>query len=249
MKNFSKNLNINSFFKTNNKFSFNKFQKKNLETLGTHYYQGGSMGNQTGIKVCIFGANSGIGPDIASKLSITGTYVNCVHRNAIDTEIPWGEIKLFKNSNPYYHNTNFAANFSVINDKLYKLRAWSDVGQRFFTYCPDLTNDWEIENAIKDCDIIINCIGNNPVIRNMEDFEEANVIIPRKIAKICARLKNDPVKRLIHFSANGVDPDSHSKTLKTKWLGEMEVREHFPEATIIRPTEILHSKPIRNFMG
>jgi dTDP-4-dehydrorhamnose reductase len=83
----------------------------------------------------------------------------------------------------------------------------------------------------------------------MEDFEEANIIIPRKIAKICARLKNDPVKRLIHFSANGVDPDSHSKMLKTKWLGEMEVKEHFPEATIIRPTEILHSKPIRNFIG
>ena len=33
-----------------------------------------------------------------------------------------------------------------------------------------------------------------------------------------------------------MDPDSPSQTLKTKWYGEQEVREAFPNATIIRPS-------------
>jgi len=225
------------------------FSNKRIQTLQTHFFGGGVPSQNSGIRVCIFGANSGIAPVIGAKLLDCGTFTNMVHRHILDVEIPWHEKRLNKKSNPYRGNPLTAANYNYTNDSLYNLRSHGDVGLRYFTYAPDVTNEWEVENAIKDCDVIINCIGNNPVLRHMEDFEEANIIIPRVIAKVCARLKNNPVKRLIHFSANGVDPDSYNKGLRTKWIGEQEVREIFPEATIIRPTEILHSKMTNSFMG
>ena len=46
---------------------------------------------------------------------------------------------------------------------------------RYHRYVESKNRLTEIENAIKDCDVIINCVGNNPVIRNEEDYEEANV--------------------------------------------------------------------------
>ena len=54
------------------------------------------------------------------------------------------------------------------------------------------------------------------------------------IAKACAA--NPNVKRLIHISAAGADPNSHSVRLRTKWIGEQEVKEIFPNVTILRPT-------------
>lgn len=239
-----------------NEFSFlserNSFVtsfSKGFKTQQLHYYTGGDITSNSGIKVCIFGGNSGMGPEIGARFMKLGTPVNFVHRHILEPEIPWSEIKLLKQSNPYHSNTNFVANSNFIDDGLYRTRVYGDVGYRYYTYAPDLTNDWEIENAIKDCDVVINCIGNNPVIRHMEDFEEANIIIPRKIAKMCAALKNNNVKRLIHFSANGVDPDSFSKSFRTKWIGEKEVLDIFPDATIIRPTEIMHRKPWNTFIG
>ena len=68
------------------------------------------------------------------------------------------------------------------------------MGSRHFQYVADLTNPYDIELAVKDCDVVINLIGNKKVIRNDEDYEEANIWIPREIAKICAK-KENKVKR------------------------------------------------------
>lgn len=54
------------------------------------------------------------------------------------------------------------------------------------------------------------------------------------IAKTAA--ENPHVKRLIHISAAGADPNSQSMRLRTKWIGEQEVKEIFPDVTILRPT-------------
>lgn len=54
------------------------------------------------------------------------------------------------------------------------------------------------------------------------------------IAKTAA--ENPNVKRLIHISAAGADPNSQSMRLRTKWIGEQEVKEIFPDVTILRPT-------------
>jgi len=66
------------------------------------------------------------------------------------------------------------------------------------------------------------------------EFEEANIHVPMAIAK--AAKENPNVKRFIHISAAGADPNSQSMRLRTKWIGEQEVREIYPDATILRPT-------------
>lgn len=114
----------------------------------------------------------------------------------------------------------------------------------------DLTNHFDIENGINDSDIVINCIGEKSLVKSDEDYEEPNIIVPREIAKVCARLKREgKVKRLIHFSAAGASPDAVSRRLRTKWQGEQEVLKYFPEATIVRPTTIITNGNANNFIN
>jgi NADH dehydrogenase (ubiquinone) 1 alpha subcomplex subunit 9 len=64
--------------------------------------------------------------------------------------------------------------------------------------------------------------------------------VPVAIAKAAAA--NPNVKRLIHVSAAGADPNSQSMRLRTKWIGEQEVKEAFPNVTIIRPTYMMDNQ-------
>ena len=77
-----------------------------------------------------------------------------------------------------------------------------------------------------------------------KDFEDSNIRVPMAIAKAAKQSKN--VKRFIYISAAGADPNSHSRRLRTKWLGEQEVKDIFPDVTILRPTymfNLLHLNP------
>lgn len=228
---------------SNNKFKYSS----NLKEL--HYYSNGYQESESGIKVCIFGGNSAVATTLAKDLLINGTPVNFVHRNVFDVEIPFTHHRLIKKSNPFNRNTSHFTDYNFTDESLKNIRPFGKIGMKSFTHVPDYLNDWDIECAIKTSDVIINCVGSGAVIRHDSDFEEANVIIPRKIAKACAKFKNDPVKRFIHFSANGANPDSVSRMLKTKYIGELEVKDHFPEATILRPTEILSHKINHTFIG
>ena len=71
------------------------------------------------------------------------------------------------------------------------------------------------------------------------EFEESNIRIPMAIARSAA--KNPHVKRLIHISAAGADPNSSSMRLRTKWVGEQEVKAIYPDVTILRPTLMLNN--------
>ena len=245
----TKNFNLNSFtLKPNSIFNtqINSFSSlhKNL-----HVYMNGRQETESGMKVTIFGGNSAVGTILAREFLMRGTPVNFVHRNVFDIEIPFTHNRLLKKSNPFNANMNSFTDYNFTDDALKQTRPYGKVGMKSFTHLPDYLNDWEIENAIRGSNVVINCVGSSPIIRHDSDYEAANVLIPRKIAKVCAKLKNDPVKRFIHFSANGANPDSVSRMLKTKYLGELEVREHFPEATILRPTEILNHRIYNTFLG
>lgn len=50
-----------------------------------------------------------------------------------------------------------------------------------------------------------------------QDFEKVNVHLPRRIAKISKKMG---IKKLIHFSNIGADPNSESFDLRTKYEGE-----------------------------
>lgn len=94
---------------------------------------------------------------------------------------------------------------------------------------------------MKFSNVVVNCIGkhyetkhvvptrreNGKLSRINFDFEEVNVTIPRKLAKLAKQLG---VKTFIHMSALSADLESQSVWSQTKARGEIAVREEFPEA-------------------
>jgi len=86
---------------------------------------------------------------------------------------------------------------------------------------------------MKDSNVVISTIGASFVLDKEQDYDESNIFVPRNIAQCVA---NTPgVKRFIYISHAGADPNSPSQNLRTKWIGEQEVKKAFPDVTIIRP--------------
>lgn len=93
-----------------------------------------------------------------------------------------------------------------------------------------------IDRLIANNNVVISLVGANQYLKDDDLIYEGNVTIPKRIAEACAR--SSDVVRFIHFSAAGADPSSISSRLRTKWIGEQEVKAACPEATVIRPTTI-----------
>jgi uncharacterized protein YbjT (DUF2867 family) len=106
----------------------------------------------------------------------------------------------------------------------------------------NFTSEKECGYALRDSNVVISCIGSHVFAKKDKDFEDSNIRVPMAIAKAVKASKN--VKRFVYVSAAGADPNSHSRRLRTKWLGEQEVKDIYPDVTIVRPTYIfnlLHS--------
>ena len=87
-------------------------------------------------------------------------------------------------------------------------------------------------------DIIINCVG----ILNEEGnqtFKKLHTDIPEKLAILA---KKNGVKKFIHISSIGANPESDSKYSKSKGIAEVKILEVFPEAVILRPSIVLVQK-------
>lgn len=63
-------------------------------------------------------------------------------------------------------------------------------------------------------------------------FDDVHVIGARRLARISHAAG---VSRFIHVSHLNAAPDSDSAYYRTKYAGEIAVREGFPESTIVRP--------------
>ncbi|XP_011164362.1 NADH dehydrogenase [ubiquinone] 1 alpha subcomplex subunit 9, mitochondrial [Solenopsis invicta] len=120
------------------------------------------------------------------------------------------------------------------------LKLCGDLGQVLF-HPFHLRDDESIRKCIKYSNVVINLIGRDWETRNFT-FHEVNVEGARRIARLC---KEANIEHFIHVSALNVgdELESHilkdgSQYLRTKWEGECAVREEFPEATIIRPSDI-----------
>ena len=123
-----------------------------------------------------------------------------------------------------------------------------DLGRtRFVFYSP---RDREsIQEVIADADVVVNLIGKyyesgQPVqtdkfpfvsYRTNYSFEEANVTIPQTLAEICKEMQVD---HFIHVSSASASPDATSEWSRTKYLGEQAIKEVYPWATIVRPTQM-----------
>ncbi|KAM9311009.1 NADH dehydrogenase [ubiquinone] 1 alpha subcomplex subunit 9, mitochondrial [Gastrophryne carolinensis] len=113
------------------------------------------------------------------------------------------------------------------------LRPMGDLGQLHFMEW-DPRDKESTRQALQHSDVVINLVGKEWETRNFS-FEEVFVTIPRSIAQIA---QEAGVEKFIHVSHLNADIKSPSKYLRNKAIGEEAVREAFPEAVIVKPSEI-----------
>ncbi|RWS07188.1 hypothetical protein B4U79_09089, partial [Dinothrombium tinctorium] len=120
------------------------------------------------------------------------------------------------------------------------LKVVGDLGQvLFFPYY--LRNPESIYKAVKYSNVVINLIGKDNETPSFT-YDEVHVEGARLLAKVC---RDAGVQRFIHVSSLNCseNPPSHilkggSRFLKSKYYGELAVREEFPDAIIFRPADI-----------
>jgi NADH dehydrogenase (ubiquinone) 1 alpha subcomplex subunit 9 len=96
----------------------------------------------------------------------------------------------------------------------------------------DLRNETSIRECLRHSDIVYNCIGRAWQTKNFS-YDAVHHVGARRLAKLA---KDEGVAKFVYVSALNADVNSTSQFLKSKALGEIAVKEEFPEATIIRPS-------------
>jgi uncharacterized protein YbjT (DUF2867 family) len=111
------------------------------------------------------------------------------------------------------------------------LKTSGRLGQIVPMYAP-VTNAQDVARAIAGADWVVNLVGILAESRKTT-FQAIHVDAAGHIAHTAAAAG---VRRLVHVSALGADPDSDSRYAATKGQGEIAVRGEFPGATILRPS-------------
>ncbi|XP_065836060.1 NADH dehydrogenase [ubiquinone] 1 alpha subcomplex subunit 9, mitochondrial-like [Oscarella lobularis] len=114
------------------------------------------------------------------------------------------------------------------------LKLMGDLGQvHMIPY--GLKDEKSVREAVRHSDKVVNLIGRDFETRRFS-FDDALNCGARTIARAS---KEAGIERLVHVSALNASPDSPSKFLRAKFAGEEAVREEFPQATIMRPSNIV----------
>ncbi|KAK7098176.1 NADH dehydrogenase [ubiquinone] 1 alpha subcomplex subunit 9, mitochondrial-like isoform X2 [Littorina saxatilis] len=168
----------------------------------------GGRSSFSGIVATVFGASGFVGRYVCNRLGKIGSQVVVPYRG-----------------DPY---------------EVERLRLCGDLGQVLFF--PYFLNDEEaVRKVMKYSNVVINLVGREWETRNY-DFDAVHVEGARRIARLA---RESGVEKLIHFSSLNASPTPQpiyskegSKFLRSKWEGELAVREEFPAATIFRPADI-----------
>ncbi|XP_056668992.1 NADH dehydrogenase [ubiquinone] 1 alpha subcomplex subunit 9, mitochondrial-like [Monodelphis domestica] len=113
------------------------------------------------------------------------------------------------------------------------LKPMGDLGQLIFL-------EWNakirssIQRALEHSNVVINLIGRDWETNNF-DFSDVFATIPQSIARLA---KEAGVETFIHVSHLNADLRSTSKYLRNKAVGEIAVKDEFPEAIILKPSDI-----------
>jgi NADH dehydrogenase (ubiquinone) 1 alpha subcomplex subunit 9 len=120
------------------------------------------------------------------------------------------------------------------------LKLAGDLGQILFL-AYDIRDEASLRKVMKYSNVVINLVGKDNDTLNFK-LKDVHVDGAERVARIA---KECGVEKLIHFSAMNASPNptpcsikGGSNFLKTKFEGEMRVREEFPEAIIFRPADI-----------
>lgn len=121
-----------------------------------------------------------------------------------------------------------------------KFRVVGGLGQVYFARY-DLKDEDTLADAMRYSDVVVNLVGKLQETKNFS-FDELHVEGARRMARVARQVG---VKKFIHFSSLNASPNppsvllkGGSRFLKSKYYGELAVREEFPEAVIIRPSNI-----------
>lgn len=111
------------------------------------------------------------------------------------------------------------------------LKPMGDVGQ-VTPIAANIRDDASVTAAVDGADTVINLVG---ILfpGGKQSFDALQVDGARRVA---AAAKAAGAQRLVHMSAIGADPDSDSTYASTKGIGEQQVQEAFPGASIVRPS-------------
>lgn len=113
------------------------------------------------------------------------------------------------------------------------LRVMGDIGQILF-YDYQLLDEASVRKCVKHSSVVINLVGQDTDSRHFA-LDDVHV----RGADIIARAARDAgVNTLIHVSALNASHSSPSAFLRSKALGEEAVRDAFPSAVIVRPSDM-----------
>ncbi len=101
----------------------------------------------------------------------------------------------------------------------------------------NVRDDLSVRACMADADAVINCVG-ILVREGKNTFDAVHEEAAGRIARIAAETG---VRHVVHVSALGADANSESHYAASKGRGEALVLQHFPGATILRPSIIFGS--------
>ena len=113
------------------------------------------------------------------------------------------------------------------------LKVMGDVGQ-IEPVQANIRYESSIKQAILGADKVINLVG----ILHESGPQKFTRVQAEGASAIARAAKAAGVRKLVHVSAIGADAASASLYARSKAAGEAAVREHFPAATIIRPSVV-----------
>ena len=98
----------------------------------------------------------------------------------------------------------------------------------------NIRHERSVANAVQGVDTIINLVG---ILYQggRQRFDAVHVEGVRRLARAAT---GAGVRRFLHMSALGADANSPSAYARSKAAGEATLREHFPAATILRPSVV-----------
>lgn len=187
------------------------FKGKTFPDFETTYRKRGAGGRSSfnGITATVFGGASFVARSLISRLGKSGTQVVIAYRGSGYSE--------------------------------QKLRIAGDLGQIYYSHF-HLKDEKSLYSAMEFSNVVINCVGKQSETRNFS-FDDVHVEGPRRMARIAREIG---VKKFIHLSSLNASPNptpiclkNGSQFLKSKYYGELAVKEEFPDAIIFRPSDIL----------
>ncbi len=124
----------------------------------------------------------------------------------------------------------------VTNEMEKHLMCTGNIGQIYVHKNTNFRDPHHIKRLLMNSNVVVNLLGGRDRYKQAHEFEEANINIPKKIARAA---RKSGIKKFIHFSSVGVDPKSPSLDLRTRYRGELAVREEFPDVIIFRISPVI----------